>query len=99
RLDGAVLAQPQREGVAGADDLQFRAAVVLRAQLAVEEREEAAAGALVEDRRVEALQEGRAAETLPREQPQGVAGEAGDGRRVRARAADVADREAVGAVA
>src|SRR5690606_41025547 len=46
-LDGAVLAQPQREGVAGADDLQFRAAVLLRTQLVVEEREEAAAGALV----------------------------------------------------
>src|SRR5690606_36267434 len=71
-LDGAVLAQPQREGVAGADDLQFRAAVLLRTQLAVEEREEAAAGALVEDRRVEALQDGRAAETLAGEEPQGV---------------------------
>src|SRR5690606_10524614 len=42
---------------------------------------------------------GRAAETLAGEEPQGVAGEAGHGRRVRARAADVADGEAVGTVA
>ncbi len=84
--------------MAGADHLQLRAAVLLRAQLAVEEGQEAAAGALVEDRGVEALQDRRAAEALACEEAQGVPGEAGDRGRVRAGAADVADGEAVGAV-
>ena len=71
----------------------------LRPQLAVEEGEEAAAGALVEDGGVEPLQDRRAAEALAGEQAQRVPGEAGDGGGLRARAADVADGEAVGAVA
>src|SRR3954470_10184784 len=99
RFDGAVLAQAEREGVAGTDDLQAGAAVSLRPQLAVEEGQEAAAGALVEDRGVQALQDRRAAEALASEQPEGVPGEARNRRRVRARTADVADGEPVGAVA
>ena len=99
RLDRAVLAQAERQRVAGADDLQDRAAVLLGPQLAVEEGQEAAAGALVEDGGVEAFQDRRAAEALAGQQAQGVPGEAGDRGGLRARAADVADGEAVGAVA
>lgn len=82
-----------------ADDLQAGAAVRLRPQLAVEEGQEATAGALVEDRGVQALQDRRAAEALAGEQPEGVPGEARDRRRVRARTADIADGESVGTVA
>ena len=76
RLDGAVLTQAQRERVAGADDLQQGAAVLLGPQLPVEERKEAAAGALVEDRRVEAFEDRGAAETLAGQQAQRVPGQA-----------------------
>lgn len=95
--DLAVRAQAQRERVAGADDLHERAAVRLGVELAVQEGEEAAAGALVEDRGVEAFQHRRAAEAFAGQQAQGVPGEAGDGGRFRARTAHVADGEAVDA--
>lgn len=85
--------------MAGADDLQQGAAVLLGPQLAVQEGQEAAAGALVEDRRVEALQDRRTAEALACQQPQRVAGQARDGRGLGPRTADVADGEAVRAVA
>ena len=61
--------------------------------------QEAAAGALVEDGRVQALQDRGAAEALAGQQAQGVAGQARDGGGLRARTADVADGEAVRAVA
>ena len=99
RLYRAVRAQPQRQRMAGADHLQVRAAVLLRPHLAVEEGQEAAAGALVEDGGVEALQDRGAAEALPGQQAQGVPGQAGHRGGLRARAADVADGEAVAAVA
>ena len=72
---------------------------MLRPQLAVEQGQEAAAGALVEDGGVEALQDRGAAEALAGEQAQRVPGQAGDGGGLRARAADVADGEAPAAVA
>ncbi len=97
-FDRAVLTEAEREGVSCADHLQFGAAVLLGPQLAVEERQEAAAGSLVEDRGVEALQDRGAAEALPGEQAEGVAGQAGDRGGLGARAADVADGEAVDAV-
>ena len=98
-LDGAVRAQPQRQRVSGADHAQLGAAVRLRPQLAVEQGEEAAAGAFVEDRGVEALQDRGAAEALAGEQAQRVAGQAGDGGGLGARAAHVADGEAPAALA
>ncbi|GAA3216384.1 hypothetical protein GCM10020256_18640 [Streptomyces thermocoprophilus] len=55
RLHRAVLTQTQRQRMTGAHHLQLGAAVLLRAHLAVQESEEAAAGALVENRGVEAL--------------------------------------------
>ena len=79
--------------------LRSGAAVLLGPQLAVEERQEAAAGALVEDGGVQPLQDRRAAEALAGQQAQGVPGQARDRGGLRARTADVADGEAVGAVA
>src|SRR5205085_4864791 len=61
--------------------------------------QEAAAGALVENGRVQSLQDRRAAEALAGQETERVPGEARDRRRVGARTADVADGEAVGAVA
>lgn len=84
--------------MAGADDLQDGAAVLLGPQLAVEKRQEAAAGALVEDRGVQPLQDRGAAVALAGQQAQCVPGQARDRRRLRARTADVADGEAVRAV-